>query len=96
MVRGDSLERWGDRENSSAGEKEGRAALDSLGVEVRDLQELEEAGEGRVLRREETLGERGGRGGRARGRDSSDLDTLEGTDRNNELLREPGRSSELS
>ena len=33
-------ERAGERENSSVGEKEGMKALGSLGVEVRDRQEL--------------------------------------------------------
>ena len=36
----DLLGRAGEKENSSVGEKEGMKALGSLGVEVRDLQEL--------------------------------------------------------
>lgn len=71
----DSLERAGDRENSSVGEKEGMKALGSLGVEVRDRQEPY-VGEGRVLRRDGRVGDLGGNGGiEVRGRWRSDLDT---------------------
>ena len=54
------------------GENDGRNALGNLGVDVNDLHEVY-VGEGRVLLREGSVGDLGGRGGRLR--DKSDLDT---------------------
>ena len=73
----DSLDNEGDiddenDENSSVGENEGRKALGSRGVDVRDLHDVY-VGDGSVRLRDGSVGDLGGRGGRLS--DRSDLDT---------------------
>ena len=107
----DNLDSDGDMEddsdeNSSVGENDGRNALGSRGVEVKDLHEVQ-VGDGRVLLLDlvvsRNVGERGGNGGRfsdksdldtGRWRFISDLEIVRGTSKNmDELGRE--QSQEL-